>query len=161
MNLRIKELRKNKNMTQEELATRIGLSRNFITQIETGKKNPSPRTVTALCREFGVNENWLRFGTGKKSIEAQNDAALAVSELMDKSNPLYDSVLKIMISYQKLDEDSRSVIDHLINVLVSKRNEKQDSIDVPNNVQNSLSIDEKVAIYRQKLEREENLKKPK
>lgn len=161
MNLRIKELRKAKKMTQKELASRIGLSRNFITQLETGKKKPSPRTVSALCREFGVYEEWLRFGTGKKKIVIESDTASTVSKLMDKNNPLYDSILKIMISYQKLDDDSRDVIDHLINVLVSKKNQNQDTIATPNIVPDNLSIDEKVAIYRQNLEHEERLKKPK
>lgn len=39
MNERIKELRSRLGLTQEEFSSKIGLSRNFIAQIETGTKN--------------------------------------------------------------------------------------------------------------------------
>lgn len=64
MNSRIKVLRKHLDLTQEEFSSRIGLSRNFIAQIETGTKKPSDRTISDICREFKVNEAWLRTGEG-------------------------------------------------------------------------------------------------
>ena len=64
MNARIKELRKSLNLTQEEFSSKIGLSRNFITQLEIGTKKPSDRTISDICREFNVNEVWLRTGEG-------------------------------------------------------------------------------------------------
>ena len=45
MNERIKELRSRLGLTQEEFSSKIGLSRNFIAQIETGTKKPSERTI--------------------------------------------------------------------------------------------------------------------
>lgn len=65
MNERIKLLRKSLNMTQKEFSLKIGLSRNFIAQIETGAKSPSDRTIKDICRSFNINENWLRTGQGK------------------------------------------------------------------------------------------------
>lgn len=65
MNERIKNLRKSLNMTQEEFSKRIGLSRNFIAQVEIGTKTPSERTISDICREFEVNDEWLRNGTGE------------------------------------------------------------------------------------------------
>lgn len=65
MNERIKEIRKKLDKTQEEFASKLGLSRNFITQIETGAKKPSDRTISDICREFNVNETWLRTGEGE------------------------------------------------------------------------------------------------
>ena len=66
MNVRIKDLRKELDMTQEEFSTKLGLSRNFIAQIESGTKTPSDRTITDICRIFSVNEEWLRSGKGAK-----------------------------------------------------------------------------------------------
>lgn len=64
MNERIKEIRKNASLTQEAFAARLGLTRNFIAQVEMGVKEPSDRTILSICREFGVNEVWLRNGVG-------------------------------------------------------------------------------------------------
>jgi transcriptional regulator with XRE-family HTH domain len=71
VNTRIKLLRKNLDLTQEEFAAKIKLSRNFIAQIEIGTKEPSDRTISDICREFNVNEEWLRYGTGEMHIPMQ------------------------------------------------------------------------------------------
>lgn len=155
MNLRIKKLRKKLNMTQEEFSSKIGLSRNFIAQIESGAKKPSDRTISSICREFNVNETWLRSGIGDMNVSIKNNAISTISEIIDKNNPLYNSISKIMISYQQLDADSRSVIDHLIDVLISKQNLKANTFPITDP---ALSIDEKVALYRKKLEQEEKTK---
>ncbi len=61
---RIIHIRKNEGLSQEKFAERIGLSRNFINQVESGKKNVSDRTINDICREFNINEVWLRTGEG-------------------------------------------------------------------------------------------------
>ena len=60
---RVKELRKVLGMTQEKFADRIGLKRNSVAQIELGRET-SDQTIFAICREFRVNEDWLRTGAG-------------------------------------------------------------------------------------------------
>lgn len=65
MNERLKEFRKSIGMTQEKFASKIGLSRNFIAQIELGTKTPSPRTISDICREFHINPEWLLEGKGE------------------------------------------------------------------------------------------------
>lgn len=102
MNDRIKELRRELNMTQAEFAAKIGLSRNYIAQIEIGTKVPSDRTISDICREFNVNEDWLRTGTGEPTIKrtrSQEIGAFA-SEVMnlpdeDIKNRLIDALAKL------------------------------------------------------------------
>lgn len=72
MNNRIKELRtkllkerENKKYTQKDFADRLGLSENFVWQLEKGERIPSDRTVADICREFGVNRVWLETGVGE------------------------------------------------------------------------------------------------
>ena len=64
MNERIRELIKALNMKQAEFAKRIGVSRPFVSELCSGNKKPSDRTVADICREFNVNEQWLRTGEG-------------------------------------------------------------------------------------------------
>ena len=65
MQNRVAEIRKRNNLTQEEFAKRLGLSRNYVWMIENGRRVPPDRTVADICREFGVSEMWLRTGEGK------------------------------------------------------------------------------------------------
>lgn len=64
MNTRIAYIRKESNITQQEFADRLGLTKNYVSLIETGGRNPSDRTISDICREFNCNEVWLRTGEG-------------------------------------------------------------------------------------------------
>ncbi len=65
MNERIKKLRKALDLTQQEFADRIGSKRNTIAKYETETNTPSAAVISLICREFHVNEKWLREGTGE------------------------------------------------------------------------------------------------
>lgn len=95
MKSRIKEIRKAANLTQEEFASKLNLTRNFIAQVETGAKDPSDRTVKDICREFGVNETWLRTGAGSMTMEKTRAAELAelVQSLMADQPESFRSAL--------------------------------------------------------------------
>lgn len=63
MNERLRKLRKQLDLTQQEFANKLGISRNNIGSYETGRC-PSDAVISLICREFGVNEVWLRTGEG-------------------------------------------------------------------------------------------------
>lgn len=64
MNERLKKLRKTLDMTQQEFADKIGIKRNSLANYETGRNTPIDAIVVSICREFNVNEEWLRTGKG-------------------------------------------------------------------------------------------------
>ena len=65
MNNRVKELRKILRINQEIFSAKINISRSHFCMIENGFKNITNRIINDICREFNVNEEWLRFGTGE------------------------------------------------------------------------------------------------
>lgn len=84
MNIRIKELRTEhlkkkfgRKITQQEFADRLGLSQNFIWQIEKGEREPSDRTISDICREFGVDRVWLETGAGEPFRPVDRDEQIA------------------------------------------------------------------------------------
>lgn len=77
MKNRIKEVRASEKLTQAEFADRLKLTRNFIAQVETGAKEAGDRTVRDICREFNVNEIWLRTGAGDMHESLGPDAEMA------------------------------------------------------------------------------------
>lgn len=63
MKNRIRDLRKTHlKMTQQAFAEALGLSQNFVWQIEKGERLPSDRTISDICRIFDIQEDWLRYG---------------------------------------------------------------------------------------------------
>lgn len=73
MNTRIKSIRESFNLTQEEFGKRIGSARNTIANYETGNRTPSNAVITSICREFNINEEWLRTGNGDMHIQVNPD----------------------------------------------------------------------------------------
>ena len=65
MKSRIHAVRAQADLTMAEFAKRIGMTTSSISLFESGKATPSDRTVLSICREFGVNEHWLRTGEGE------------------------------------------------------------------------------------------------
>lgn len=77
MNERIRKLRKHLDLTQREFADRIGVKQNTVAQYEIGRNAPIDSVVSLICREFNVNEEWLRNGTGEMFIEQTRDEQIA------------------------------------------------------------------------------------
>lgn len=64
MNERLKQLRKHLGMTQKEFAVALHIKQNTVATYEMGRITPSDSVIAGICREFNVNENWLRTGSG-------------------------------------------------------------------------------------------------
>lgn len=86
MNERIKQLRKTLDLTQQEFADKIGSKRNTIAKYEINASTPSAAVVSLICREFNVNEEWLRYGTGEM-IKSDRDTAIVRIENLLASEP--------------------------------------------------------------------------
>ena len=64
MEQRLKLVRKKLGLTQQEMADRLHIKRNTFANYELGRNAPIDAVVTLICREFGINEVWLRTGEG-------------------------------------------------------------------------------------------------
>ena len=74
---RIKEIRKGAGLTLEKFGAKIGITAASLSTIENGKSNPSVQTVLMICREFNVNEDWLRDGTGEPFMQLSREETIA------------------------------------------------------------------------------------
>ena len=72
MNERLKIIRLKLKLTQEDMGTKIGVTNATISRLEKGVNNFTERMITSICREFNVNEEWLRHGTGEMFIQNIN-----------------------------------------------------------------------------------------
>ena len=94
INERIRQVRKDNGLTQDEFASRLGLKRNSVAMIEAGRAT-SDQTIYAICREFGVNETWLRTGVGEMTASKSRSQEMAelVGSLMADSPESFRSAL--------------------------------------------------------------------
>ena len=99
---RFKELRETLSLTQQKLADRLDISRNFVAQIEMGSKIPSERTIKDICREFKVNYDWLVNGTGDMFQDDDSDAQAIVDSVMTGDN---DFAKKTLVKFARLSEE--------------------------------------------------------
>lgn len=92
---RIKAIRKHYNLTQTEFGDRIGVKGNTITNYENDLRNPSDAIIVSICREFNVNEDWLRSGTGEmfKSRTREQEIGAFVNEVMELNDDSFEKKL--------------------------------------------------------------------
>lgn len=77
MKERIKKIRKELDLTQQKFADRLGVKRNTVAQWESGINALTDVVITSICREFNVNEHWLRDGTGEMFVKQTRDEQIA------------------------------------------------------------------------------------
>jgi transcriptional regulator with XRE-family HTH domain len=84
MHERLKALRKALNLTQQEFADALHVQRGTIGNYEVGRNEPVDSVIALICREFDVNETWLRTGDGEmfRSISREEEIALTVGRLL-------------------------------------------------------------------------------
>ena len=68
MKERIKKIRRELDLTQQEFADRLGIKRGTISNYELGRNDPVDSVISLICREFNVSEEWLRDGSGDMFI---------------------------------------------------------------------------------------------
>lgn len=118
---RIKKIRKELDLTQQEFADRIGIKRNTVASYETGKSNLSDGAVSLICREFNVNEEWLRTGKGEMFIEQSQDEQIAafVGEILKDED---DSFKRRLISgLAALDDNGWEVLEKFLDSIQKEK----------------------------------------
>lgn len=76
MNNRIKQLRSDLKLTQDEFAAKISITKSSVSLIERGERNPSPQTIQLICQQFHVRRQWLVEGIGPIYMETTDDDVL-------------------------------------------------------------------------------------
>ena len=77
MNTRIEQIIAALNIKKVDFANRLGVCQPFVSELCSGRKAPSDRTISDICREFNVNETWLRTGEGEMFNQITQSEKLA------------------------------------------------------------------------------------
>ena len=110
---RLKKLRKTLDLTQQAFADRIGMKQNTIAQYEMGRTIPSDAIIFSICREFNVNEDWLRTGNGTmfNPMSEDEELDLYIGRISGGEDKFKKNLLKALC---KLSEDEWDVLKKII-----------------------------------------------
>lgn len=120
--LRIKELRKNLNLTQNDFGNRIGVKANTIGNYELLLRNPSNAVIHSICIEFNVNENWLKSGEGE--MFSQNKTSHFTNDFSNNSSKFNSMLLDITTFLNQLNDEQKEtlypIIEEIAKIITKK-----------------------------------------
>lgn len=111
MQSRLKQIRKAVGLNQTEFGEKIGVKQATVAAYECGARNPLDTVIKSICREFDVNEKWLRTGEGEMFRKLTRDERIAdfVADVL-RDEP--DSFRKRFISMlSSLNEDQWKMLE--------------------------------------------------
>ena len=127
---RVKTVRKSKEMTMEEFGKRLGVTRTAISNIEKGYRGLTEQMLKSICREFSVDEEWLRTGDGDmpQKLSEEEEVAALVSDLLEdgRENPFFGIILEIVQTYNELSPASQKVLQEASKKVVENLSKKKE-----------------------------------
>ena len=113
---RLKKLRKELDLTQQAFAEKIGMKQNTIAQYEMGRTTPSDAIIFSICREFSVNEEWLRTGEGEmfeQLTDHQKVLKYTGMLLSDTDSVVANAIQSFIVTYEQLDDTSKATLEKI------------------------------------------------
>lgn len=117
---RILKVIEDSGVKKTQFAESINISQSFVTYITQGKKIPSDRTISDICRVYNVNEAWLRTGEGEPYRPLSRDEALAafLGDVLRGETP--DFRRRLLAALSKLTTEQWAVLETVANRLVEE-----------------------------------------
>lgn len=113
MLVRLRKIFNDSKESQTSIAQKLGVTPAYIWKI-LNKDNVSPRKlfIDSVCKQFNINEDWLRTGEGDMHDAPLDDTAMAASNILENEDvPFYDSIKRIIQIYEKLDDNAQNIIN--------------------------------------------------
>ena len=117
LNERIKDVRLTRKLSQTDFAKKISVSRSAVCKMESGENSPSEQTIKLMCKEFGVNEDWLRTGQGDMfKPRTKNEELLSfVNDVMELEDDSFKK--KLVNALAKLDTKDWECLENIASKL--------------------------------------------
>ena len=117
---RIKKIRKELDLTQQEFAEKIGTTANVLTNYETGRRNPSASVINNICKTFNVNEEWLRTDEGEMFVQRTRNQTITdfLGDLIIADNTFKKRLIEALA---ELDERDWESLEKLATKLADKK----------------------------------------
>ena len=118
---RVRELRKRLGLTLEKFGKPLGVGKTAISKIENGERGLTDQMILATCREFNVDENWLRTGEGEmfKKLNRQQELAQLTATLFKEEEDSFKS--RLIMALAQLNEEEWELLEEISEKITKKR----------------------------------------
>ncbi len=109
MNGRVRKVRKELNLTMEKFGSKLGVTRTAISNIENGNRSVTEQMLRLICKEYNVNEEWLRTGNGNMFAEIDKESQLMIwagNVLKDESDSFKKRFVNMLMELDESDWES-------------------------------------------------------
>ena len=96
-----------RKLSQEKFARRIGTTAAAISRYESGLRGVPASIILSICREFGVNREWLETGEGEMRVATRSQTLESVARRYSQS-PIFRAMLD---AYAQMNEDEQAAIE--------------------------------------------------
>ena len=128
MNERIRLLRKELGLNQSDFGNKIGVKQGTVAGYESGARTPLDAVVSSICREFDVNEEWLRTGEGEmfeQMTEQQKLLKYTGMLLKDKDSAVVNAIQSFIVTYEQLDDTSKATLEKIAQQFIDNSKKSQ------------------------------------
>ena len=128
MNERIRLLRKELGLNQSDFGNKIGVKQGTVAGYESGARTPLDAVVSSICREFDVNEEWLRTGEGEmfeQMTEQQKLLKYTGMLLKDKDSAIVNAIQSFIVTYEQLDDTSKATLEKIVQQFIDNLKKSQ------------------------------------
>ena len=127
MHTRIAAVISHSGLSKTAFGQRINISQSMVSLLASGKATPSDRTIAGICREFGVDETWLRTGEGEMYVlpDAQQKLVNFCTDVLSGvSGPVRRQFVNLLAS---LDDRQLEVAAEIMDWIVENWKKENDT----------------------------------
>ena len=122
INSRIVELIDNFGIKKIQFAEKLGISTAYASQLCSGVRTPSDRTIADICREFNVRREWLESGEGPMRFPEPDEDLDYINDLLaGDSDEVVRFVRRFLRTYRELTPDRQKVMQDFISTLLNQK----------------------------------------
>lgn len=122
MQNRIREIRAavDGGLSQDKFAERLGVTGAAISRLESGGRNITDATIKSICREFNVDETWLRTGEGEMFVQPTRDEEIAAFVGAALSGEDENFKRRLLSVLSRLDEKEWQILEKMAKKLAGE-----------------------------------------
>ena len=123
---RIKEVRKANKLSQTDFGKSLGVSRDIIANLETGRVEPTELIKKSISNEFGISLEWLETGEGQMMQDFSRDTEIAeyVGRVLANKEDTFQK--RLIAALSKLSVEEWEVLEKLANDLAAPKEKEQE-----------------------------------
>lgn len=122
INSRIVELIDNFGIKKIQFAEKLGISTAYASQLCSGVRTPSDRTIADISREFHVRREWLETGEGPMRLPEPDEDLDYINRLLaDDDAETVRFIKNFLRAYNDLSPADQKIIDNLIRTLTNQK----------------------------------------